>query len=159
MQAQLDRADLHWATLAGADLKQADLTWADLRGVDLRWANLADARLICAGLCEANLRHASLFAADLRGAKLCAANLAGVNLRNARIADADFTDVVITPSTVYEPSFELRPGDEAIVSLDHYRQVIRGSGREWGLPARLSLLAAVSAAVIATAIALLRPHH
>ena len=85
--ADLRRATLCYADLAGADLRYANLCDANLAGANLRYANLAGANLRCANLRGANLCGADLRAADLAGADLAGADLCDANLRCADLCD------------------------------------------------------------------------
>ena len=85
--ADLRYANLCDANLAGANLRCANLRGANLCGADLRAADLAGADLAGADLCDANLRCADLCDANLAGANLRYANLAGANLRCADLCD------------------------------------------------------------------------
>ncbi len=90
--ASLRGAQLIGATVAGgsffwADLLGADLSGVDLTGVDLRGANLKDTKLFDARLDDA----------DLRGADLSGATLTQMTLGGAKLADADLTGAVYQP--------------------------------------------------------------
>jgi hypothetical protein len=92
-RADLSGADLRRANLAVAKLAGADLRRADLSGADLRRANLAVAKLAGADLRRANLRGADLRNANLSGADLRNADLLGADLRHAKsIYEVDMID-------------------------------------------------------------------
>jgi uncharacterized protein YjbI with pentapeptide repeats len=71
---------------AGADLQRAVLVYAPLAGVDLGSACLRDA-----DLASANLRDAFLRRANLQRTRLCGANLQGADLENAILDQTDFS--------------------------------------------------------------------
>ena len=72
---------------ARADLARADLTGANLAGADLARADLTGCNLAGAYLALANLAGADLARADLAGAYLARANLAGADLASQHVID------------------------------------------------------------------------
>ena len=106
--ANLSFASMYRIDLTGANLQFANLAQADLRGAIMQNANLICANLTCAwlggehpaginvganlsqaNLTRANLSGANLGGADLSHAKLCMANLSYSDLRYAKLAGAD----------------------------------------------------------------------
>lgn len=83
-------ADLHRALLIRAPLAGANLTSADLRGADMK-----DACLVRADLSGANLSAADLSYANLAGAQLTCADLRGADLRGADLRGADMGDLLV----------------------------------------------------------------
>ena len=79
------------ATLTGANLFRANLRDADLAGANLRDADLTGANLFRANLRDADLTGATLTGANLTEANLRDADLAGANLFRANLRDADLT--------------------------------------------------------------------
>lgn len=83
--------DLREADLAGANLFKADLFDAVLAGVNLSGANLTEANLMEADLGGANLSKANLRRAHMFGINLNSANLQMAVLHNAHLAEADLS--------------------------------------------------------------------
>ncbi|MER6186796.1 pentapeptide repeat-containing protein [Streptomyces sp. NPDC001652] len=127
-RADLRRAQLSKAQLAGANLRHSNLSRAympdsnlersQLVNADLRHAHLQRARLFQANLRGAHLHHADLRQADLRGAHLHhadlrqadlrGADLRGANLSGAHLEGADLTDARIDDTTTW-PDTHGRP--------------------------------------------------
>ena len=84
--ANLVRAELAGANLAGASLKRTNFTRAKLIGADLRGADLEEARILEADLSGADLSEANLSQAQLIGSKLIQAKLTKADLRRAQAA-------------------------------------------------------------------------
>ncbi len=90
--ANLNKAILRQAVLAGSNLEEVNLEGADLQGAafnraNLKGANLKEADLQGAALSEANLEGANLQGANLREAILMWTNLEGANLREANLRE------------------------------------------------------------------------
>jgi uncharacterized protein YjbI with pentapeptide repeats len=78
--AQLNKANLRYASAEGAFLAVARLSQADLTGADLSGADLSGAHLIGAHLEGVDLKYADLIGAHLIGADLKGADLSGAHL-------------------------------------------------------------------------------
>jgi len=89
--AQLRKAVLVLAPLAGADLSGANLAGANLSGAHLESSDLRDANLRGANLTNANLAGADLRGADLREASLRRAVLSDADFRSALMHDVDLS--------------------------------------------------------------------
>jgi uncharacterized protein YjbI with pentapeptide repeats len=84
--AVLAGINLHGANLAGADLMRTDLGGANLSNTNLQGAHMFDTNLNSANLTKANLRNAHLVEADLSNTNLDKADLSGANLAQAAIS-------------------------------------------------------------------------
>lgn len=98
--AKLERADLRYAKLSGAQF-----TKAAANGANLSFANLRESRLYRASLDRAELVQANLFRADLCKARLSETKFTGANLYDAKFLgaqgkDADFSEAILTLSTL-----------------------------------------------------------
>ena len=94
-RANLTRANLADAYLAGANLTEANLTDTYLTDANLTGANLARANLADAYLAGANLTRAYLTGANLTGANLTGANLTDTYLARANLTEANLTDTYL----------------------------------------------------------------
>lgn len=93
--ADLRRANLYGAALAGADMRYADLRGssfggADLSAVDLSFASLGSISLTNADLQGARLRYVGIEDADLRDVDFRRAQLVNVSFTNVRIFRSTF---------------------------------------------------------------------
>ena len=125
--ANLVRADLAGANLAGASLKRTNFTRAKLTGADLRGANLEEARILEADLTGADLSEANLSQAQLIGSKLIQAKLTKADLRRAQagvinLREADLRNANLAGADLREsllPAADLRGADmSACLLLD-----------------------------------------
>lgn len=76
--------NLQYADFSGADLEDADLSWATMKGTNFQGANLSGA----------SLAHGHLEYARMRGADLTGVNFAGADLRSADLRDTVRTGAV-----------------------------------------------------------------
>ena len=98
-RANLCRADLRNANLAGAFLVEADMREADLSGASLVNANMIAADLRGANLVGADMRGANLFKANLETANLTGADLQEAYLNQANLDQAGMEGVELTGAT------------------------------------------------------------
>ncbi|MDH6604423.1 hypothetical protein M2164_000056 [Streptomyces sp. SAI-208] len=99
-KAQLAGANLRHSNLAKAYMPKCNLEHSQLAHIDLRHAHLRSARFAYADLREAHLEHA-----DLRQAVLQGADLRGANLSNACLDGADLTDVRTDAATIWPDTY------------------------------------------------------
>jgi Pentapeptide repeats (8 copies) len=112
--ADLRRAGLDRARLAGVDLEGADLSWAWLR-----WARLDGADLSQADLRDAHLDGASLVGAEMTGAQLRGAHLEGASLLGVTDLDqARLVGAVADDQTVWPEGFSPRAAGVAFISAE-----------------------------------------
>jgi hypothetical protein len=121
-------ADLHRACLKEANLAGANLRRANLRETDLQGANLRGAILAKTDLRDANLKQADVRQADLREASLTGAALDGADLKGALLHEEGFRYVSA-------------PDDRARAAISAEP------------PARTARVSTASAAIAATAVA------
>ncbi|WP_312885586.1 pentapeptide repeat-containing protein [Lipingzhangella halophila] len=104
--ALLVDAQLDHALLNGAQLNDALLGDAQLNGADLMGAQFNRASLDAAQFNHALLHRAQFNRASLNGAQLNDAFLGGAQLKDAELTEANLTNVIWTPSTLW-PSRDL----------------------------------------------------
>jgi uncharacterized protein YjbI with pentapeptide repeats len=98
--ANLDDADLGYTRLAGAQLDKVSACRADFTGADWRHGRACRARFDGARFDRANLFQADLRKARLDQVRFVGASLYGAQLVGAHGKGADFTDAVLTRSSL-----------------------------------------------------------
>jgi uncharacterized protein YjbI with pentapeptide repeats len=121
----LTDGSLQGVYLGGANLQGADLRWATLQGVGLEGANLQEARLN-----KATLQGAHLVEADLAGVLLVGANLQGVllveaNLQGAFLEGTNLQEADLAEANLQGAFLERANLQEAVVAGAN----LRGAGR------------------------------
>lgn len=104
-KAELEAADLTGAMAQGANFTAAKLQGVDLTGAQLARADFTHAGLQGAALTRASLREATLRDADLEAADLAQARLQGANLGGARLRAASLRGAAIWMTSPPDPEF------------------------------------------------------
>ncbi len=109
-QASMRGINFKKATLAGTNFSKAGATFADFSGADLRGAKMHGANLSFSNFNDTNLRFADFLLAYMRGTQLeqaclAYANFTGAAMLGVNFHGADFDNVNLARTILWESSF------------------------------------------------------